>query len=246
MTRQIPPKLMEHIHKIQELRVGARGIKARVVYQHPEWNEANDARLTVFAKLINVLNSVHLAMVLIGDSLLDPGWWIRTGGQLPDESDRRIYIDEFAMSAKLNLVVMAFSAVESTMRLILRAIDPNACSRGTAEFKGVYECLLKTKLSATPPDSTDLLDLWRTLRNSIHNNGVYFHKTWQNTAVAYRGKTYHFQIGQPVEFAGWPLLLDLGPDLLALVEFVVSDPIVVALKGPMTDPFAITGTSSGP
>ena len=72
-------------------------------------------------------------------------------------------------------------------------------------------------------DSTDLLDLLRHIRNTIHNNGVYFHPNSQNKTVTNKGKQYIFDIGKPVKFRGRVLnfLVGFMPDILKIIEDVV-------------------------
>lgn len=104
-------------------------------------------------------------------------------------------------------------------RIYLRELDPNACNKGTAEFKSIYISIFK-KLDL---HILEFLDLLRHIRNTIHNNGVYFHQDGQNKAVPYKGKQYMFDIGKPVKFRGGILnfLLGIMPDILIMIEDVV-------------------------
>jgi hypothetical protein len=67
-----------------------------------------------------------------------------------------------------------FSSIESSLRLFLRALDPTACNGGMKEFNSIYDCLFNSKLATAPADGIELLNLLRLVRNTIHNNGVYF------------------------------------------------------------------------
>lgn len=244
MGHEIPENVLKQIEQLQRVRDAASDAKKRLIGLYPCWDAIRDARVTVFSKLINVLNSTQFAYTLAGKHLLDKGWWAQIAKRLPPDSDINIYIREFDAFTKIAFVNLAFSAIESSMRLILRAIDPKACSNGTAEFKGVYDCLLKSKLVSTPPNSVELLDLWRIIRNTVHNNGVYFHRSGTDENVTYKRATYTFRIGQPVEIAVWSFLLDLTQDLVFLVEAVVSDLAVVGVDREITDPFIAASPSA--
>jgi hypothetical protein len=99
-------------------------------------------------------------------------------------------------------------------------LDPIACNNGTSEFLSIYNYLLK-KLNLK--QYNELLDLLRHIRNTIHNNGVYFHSDGKNKSIQYKGKEYKFWISKPVEFPNGVLsfLLDLMPDILKMIEDVV-------------------------
>ncbi|MFP5380459.1 MAG: hypothetical protein ACLGHP_12080, partial [Vicinamibacteria bacterium] len=127
-----------------------------------------------------------------------------------------------------SLIQMTFSMLETTFRALLRTLDPQACSRGTAPFDGVAKCLLKTHLDQ-PPDALALVDLLREVRNTVHNNGIYFHRDWQDKAVQFRGVTYNFQIGKSVDFVGGPFLVERLDDVRELLWAVVTHPNVIGI-----------------
>ena len=79
-------------------------------------------------------------------------------------------------------------------------------------------------------DSTDLLDLLRHIRNTIQNNGVYFHPDGKNKTVTNKGKQYIFDIGKPVKFRGRVLnfLVGFMPDILKIIEDVVCSQDIIS------------------
>ena len=96
------------------------------------------------------------------------------------------YITGFGKFIKFGLVHGIFSCVESFLRVFLRALDPTACSGGLDNFKNIYISLFQSKLAKCPPDGVKLLDLFRLVRNTIHNNGVYFHKDEEDRSIGWR------------------------------------------------------------
>ncbi len=161
-----------------------------------------DARITALSKYINVLNSVWLA--------------------LSNKEQEGHYYGEFLRFIKVGFVQSIFSVAETNLRILLRALDPTACNCGTAQFKSIYDCLIG-RLSSKPANALELLDLLRNVRNTIHNNDMYFHRSGKNTQVIYKGKPYDFYHGQPVGFVTWDLLLMLTDDLRQLIVQIVSD-----------------------
>ena len=122
--------------------------------------------------------------------------------------------------------------------MFLKAIDPSSCNNGTTEFKSIYETLIKNKLSTISAQSTILFDLWRLTRNTIHNNGVYFHRNKISESLVYNGNTYQFEIGKPINFVTWDFIIEISNNLLLLIENIVLDPMIISLKIEITDPFS--------
>lgn len=180
---------------------------------------------------------MELSLIFIDQHLSDADWWIHLRGEEP--AMRRIELEyaAYCQCSKAGLLHLGFGAVESGFRLLLRALDPSACSGATAEFKSVYECLLTTKLGRGRQDYA-LLDLLRLTRNTVHNEGVHFHKSGRGTVLSYKGVDYSFQHGQPIEFATWTLVQELLDDSVKLVEAVVENPAIAQFRGSIQDPGA--------
>lgn len=205
---------------------------------YPGWHPDEDARISGFAKISNTMASVSLGLHFYGNQLINPSWWSsNTNGAFSAEDKRRInlaYVDLL----KVGLIQVGFSAVESTLRDLLRTIDPTACAGGTARFKSIYECLFRSKLSSVPANGCELLDLLREIRNTVHNNGVYFNRCGQDLSVIYKGDTYDFRHRQKVDFLTWDLLICLYRDTCDLLYKVVTDSVVTGISGGIRDSYA--------
>jgi hypothetical protein len=191
---------------------------------HPSWG-ARDARVTLFNKCVNVMRSVHLGVVFMIHHLTKPGWWAEKGKYGATKEAIQQSLDEFNMFLRISFIQGLFSAIESSLRLFVRALDPKACSAGCADFKNIYEWILKRlSLQRHGP----LLDLLRNVRNSMHNNGLFFRKSGDDTVV-YKGQTYAFRVGKPNDFVTWKFVLDILPDIRLLLNDIVESPEVVAI-----------------
>jgi hypothetical protein len=102
---------------------------------------------------------------------------------------------------------------------MVRAIDPVACSGGTAEFASVYSWLLK-RLGLQRHES--LLKLLGSTRNTLHNNGAFFHRSGSDQIVVHKGINYEFFIGKYVEFVSWDFLLDRLAEVREFLEDVAT------------------------
>ncbi len=179
------------------------------------WPES-DARTSALAKHVNVLNRIQLGLFFLHKDLLSPDWWRRIGkGGLP-LSDMLVYAKEYETFIRMGFVLNLSSSVESSFRLFVRALDPSACRGGLAEFNSVYSWLLK-RLGLDTQDSKSLLDLLRHVRNTQHNNGVYFDRQGKDRTVEWREQIYAFQHEKAIDFVHWPLLLNVASEIQKLL-----------------------------
>jgi hypothetical protein len=108
-------------------------------------------------------------------------WWRKPNCILqisPTATDEELnrHARAFLVFARCGFTHLLFSQIETTLRAFLRALAPRAVNGGSGEFKNIYECLLRTHLeiSADAVESPlTRLDFFRTIRNLIHNNGLY-------------------------------------------------------------------------
>lgn len=212
--------------------------KRNIIALYSNINPKHDTRITAFSKTINVLNSLQLALTFISKHLLYKQWWDSIATKNIPDNDKQIYVNEFANLTKIGFIQGTFSAIESSLRLFLRALDSTACKGGMSEFKPVYECLFKSKLSSSPRDGIEFLDLLRLIRNTIHNNSVYFHPSGKNVSINWKGNTYNFDQGQPVDFVTWEFLIDISDALRQLLLEVVEDSNLQSINVEIPDPFS--------
>lgn len=226
------------VKQLELIRDQADQDKESVTTMYSNFDPEKDARITAFSKMINVFYSVELALIFAAKHLLDPNWWKVTYPKLISVSYAKTLANEFVGFSKLGFVQFLFSTTESSLRLFLRTLDPMACSRGTAEFKSVYECLLRSNLSTCPSESIELLKLLRLVRNTIHNNGVFFPRNGRNDSVTWHGTTYRFRQFAPVDFVTWGFLLEVSDATRRLMYTVVADDKLKAVTNTIPDPFA--------
>lgn len=189
---------------------------------------ATDARLTVFNKCSSVLSSTILGYVFVERHLTRPEWW-RANATLPytPESAKAV-VAEFLMAQRIYLIHGLFFAVESSFRVYVRALDASACDNGLVVFQRIYSWLLnRLDLTAFLP----MLDFWRNLRNTMHNNGLFLPRAGKNVHVRYQGKKYAFEVGKPCAFLNDAVTVMLASDVHPLLVAVVeSAPLLSVAK----------------
>lgn len=225
---------MRNIELIQNIRDSFHLKKDIITSQFPSWNPIKDARITIFSKCINVCNSTQLAFTFMHFHLTDPQWWKQIGKSEIPLTDIQIYLSEYDMFTKIGYIQFSFASIESAFRLYVKALDPTACNNGTSEFKSIYSYLLK-RLSLQSHEN--ILDILRLIRNTVHNNGVYFHKNGNNETVTYKGIVYNFNIGTPITFVTWDFIFEIIKDVEDLIVDVINSSEISNIID-IQDPFA--------
>ena len=190
------------------------------------WNDT-DARLTILNKCSSILIAINLGYVFIHKCLSKEQWW-RENSTLPINHPQMVSGgNEFEMMLRISLIHNILYSVESSFRIYVRAIDSSACSGGHSEFKGIYEWLLKrTGLQC----HSSLLDLWRNIRNTMHNNGLFMPQSGRDTNVMFKGVSYDFVVGKPAEFVTTEFIVDLLPDMTQTIIDVLESSQVSSLS----------------
>ena len=227
-------KTLPIIMKIEDVRDDFSNSKERCF---KKFNDKNDVRVTVFSKIINVLNSAQLGLTFIGQSLLQDNWWNITAKEHIPNDDKNSYINEVDMFLKLGLVQFSFSSVESSFRVLIRSLDPKMCSNGTGNFESIYKSLFKKINLSNKEEYVSLMDLLKLIRNSLHNNGVYFPQNNKNCFIKYKGKSYEFIIGEAIDFADWLFLIKLIEDVREMLDEVMKCPNIISIDKAI-DPFS--------
>ena len=114
-----------------------------------------------------------------------------------------------------------FASVESSFRYYCREVSPGKCNNAAGNFKNIYEHLL-SKNNFNLPNYIPLLDLWRNMRNTIHNNGKFYPDNQKDCDVPYQGTIYKFEVGKVPQFLTWDLLLNIIPHTKDMLLSVVN------------------------
>lgn len=200
-------------------------------------NSKKDARITTFSKMINIFNSLRLSLAFVQKGF-NLNWWkgILCEERLPKPAIL-YYIGTFMNISKIGFNQLLFSNTESSLRIFLRALDPNACRGGMGKFQSIYHCLFKSKLSICPSEGIELLDLLRLVRNTCHNNGVYFDPNRRDRTINWRGKSYIFKHSTPIDFVNWPFIMEISDAVRSLMYEVVIDKNLQIITHEINDPY---------
>jgi len=209
--------------KIEQIAHSVFDIK-ETVQSTNKWSD-NDARISIFNKIHNLMVSMNTGYYLINTYLQKKNWW-KEHQKIEGVTDDAIKntVEEFEMFFRIGLVQNMSFIIESSFRIYVRAIDINACNGGKAEFKNIYEWLFKNvKLQEYSP----LFDLWRNIRNTMHNNGLFMPANNKDQTIKYKSNTFKFEIGKPIDFVTTSFLVKVIPELLLAITMVISTSPVI-------------------
>lgn len=219
-------KILYYIDKLSllrdEYRETFRSVKAKYVY--PD----TDARLAVFTKCAHVMNTAFIGFILIREELLDPLWWQKHISELDNNTINR-HIEDFELYIRSGFILNFFTSIESSFRIYCREVSPGSVNNGAGEFKCVYNHLFSKNI-LNLSNHISLLDLWRLIRNTKHNNGVFYPTNQKDVEIDYNGKKYRFEVGKQLSFLTWEFLLGIIPDTRDMLLAVVNSQSLVRIK----------------
>lgn len=68
---------------------------------------------------------------------------------------------------------------------------------------------------------SDLFYFLSLIRNSIHNNGMYFPDKQEEPIINYREKEYSFKIGKPISCGDWITLFNVTEDAIKALKDII-------------------------
>jgi hypothetical protein len=190
-----------------------------------------DPRRVVARHIRAIAGSAYLSWIFLEDELREPAWWQHQFNVIPPAAQDDVHDYEVFVAA--TSVLYPFSLFEAGVRRIVRSIDSTACAGATAEFKSIYDWLLarmrRDGWAFSQGDATAFLDLYRNVRNTLHNNGHLYSPKARNVTIEWRGVDYDFVHAQPPPFINWDFNVMLVRDLGQLNREIMEAPLVAVL-----------------
>ena len=221
------PEFHHRIKRTEDILQKVVASRDQLASQHTTWAANGDARLAALNRCVNILTSLLLSFAFIEQCLSNKAWWdANVQGTL---SDRQVQLSEYDQFIKIGFTQALFSVIDSHFRAFLSAIDPTACNGGRGPFENIRAALFK-RISNTSDQDRELLELFRLVRNTIHNNGAYKPDTPRSSTLSYRGEVYEFKDGHHITFADWEVVLQIAEDVCDLFRRLVLTPTIEAVS----------------
>lgn len=173
----------------------------------------DDARITVYSYCVNTVESVLYSMIFAKEQLADSNWYKKIPYIMtPDNLVISSIQENYNAFLTVALVTEYFACFETFFRICAEKLFP---TYKDSSFYLLCEKLLKElKLKKYQHK----FDLYRFIRNSLHNNGIVNDK--HAYPILYNGTWYNFELGSKVRVT-WFFLCQLSADLEECLNKIV-------------------------
>lgn len=228
-------ELWMFVDTIIALQVSIDPIYHSLSRERPEWEQNHDVRLGTFSGIHSGLETSRTIINTYRDIIV-PQFVANQALHVQAFGSSRPFkpLLDYEGHILSTLFFGVFHKIESAMRSILRAIDSNACERGTAAFESIYTCLLRSHAKTVDASALDLLNLCRNVRNTIHNSGIVHNKRGKDVTAVYESVAYEFRQGSIVELSFEWVFLTVNR-LLKTFHQIVRDPAVFDIQSAIVD-----------
>jgi hypothetical protein len=209
-----------------------KGLSVLGAKYHAVWNELSnthhldqlrDVRINVFRHCALVIDSTYIIFLVRQQHLFDDSWWAglmdsNLVSRRMTTEQRDTFVGGFDNYIKAAYITMLFVSVESACRSFYSSVFSKEVPIKISDvFKELLEEFNLERYS-------NLLKLFRDIRNSYHNNG----NPSYDAEVPWRDKTYQFKKGQQIELGDvWQTFIIITEDILDMLkELVMSDTIL--------------------
>lgn len=173
--------------------------------EFPNWSE-DDFRLAMYSRCSNIVESVLFARIFENEQLTQKNWYEKVPYIVPpDEQTIRVIINSFDSHLRVLLVTAYFSSIETFFRILFKTIFTQS---KTTKIHIIIEKILKE--FGLQKDYQYKFDLYRIIRNSLHNNGIVTDP--YAYPILYRGVWYNHKKGEPIK-VNWLMLCQLTAEL---------------------------------
>ncbi len=204
-----------------------RRYEARETEMKASGIQADDGRVQAINRLKAVVQNTLALLIFDNDIFPSPEFWI-ANFNVPNVPDRGFLVQMDVM-VRFAAIQGLFSAMESDLRCLCRALDP--ADRGRGGFTRLYGKLLEQAPAAGA--YRPLLEILAHVRNAIHNNGVFLPQppvTGDVFERSHAGREFRFEDGHPMEGLGWDFVVWMAEELLSFLGALHGDATIINLE----------------
>lgn len=183
-------------------------------------DDSNDSRIVSFTTLREVANSSLLSSIFLKDHLTSQEWWASNKSVTVPTTNSEKYIEAriyfYCVDLSTNYLLLSFTHFENSLRSIVKAIPSTKFPNATENFWEIRNYLIDQ--SEINSDYKELIKIFQTIRNSVHNGGFHNRDT---ESVTYKSRTFTFEKNKPISFDLWSsiefIMLEINQFLLDLM-----------------------------
>jgi len=167
--------------------------------------QKDDARITVYGHCVNTVESVLFSMIFEKEQLADKSWYQKVP-YIVQPTDYEIHSirENYDAFLSVALVTEYFACFEIFFRNVIKKLIPTYKENS---FHSICEKILK---ELNLKNYQDKFDMYRFIRNSLHNNGIVTEK--DAYPIRYNGFLYKFEREKKIE-VNWLMLCQLSAEL---------------------------------
>ncbi|MEO6332457.1 MAG: hypothetical protein ABIP09_07910 [Gemmatimonadaceae bacterium] len=220
-----------YLAALNKERDGFLALHGELLTAHPTWVAGKDARLGLVAKPINLILSACVNMRLTQRVLAFPQWWAtNVAPELGSEEAIEGAMFDVQTFYRFGFFQFLSSNVEHGLRAIQPVVVTGADSQADTAYWRVYTTLFR---AALPEDLAarhiNVFAFLSTLRNTIHNNGVYSPHNHRDASFVIGDREYQFRDGHPVEAFGWDRIIAYLPHIREALTDLMRSPQVSSI-----------------
>lgn len=183
----------------------------------------NDARITFFKHLVNIVDSTILSFMMAYKYLGDENWWKEIQKEYNLSARPIPFIREFEYYDQVvtnSYFFLVFSSFESSIRLLVRRYDSNLY-RSQRDFNPLCKVFIS---NLQLDDKDEFIDLISSIRNSIHTNGLYMPRgSTKSKRIVWNNTVFNFVEDKPIAIKDlWLNLIPISREIYKIFSNIVS------------------------
>lgn len=231
------PQIEKHLPQLKRLRDKAfEDVNLLLAFEYRGMNQ-DDIRIRALTKYIFITTGLLVSLVSLARNRFEPNDWELIHLPQRYEKDQETLLEKNERFLKMGFVFNLFSIMEGTIRVYARTLNTNQ----EREIGKVIKKTLVEKLNFDEKsDPVVALEILRTLRNTLHDNGIFQPTSKQPPQVVlkYRGNDLVFIEGQALKVS-WEFLFQISGDLELLIIMLSRHPEIRGIKIPIIDPITL-------
>jgi len=177
--------------------------------------EVEHLLLHPFRVIRNEAFALRLHFALLEGHLIQKSWWeITHPKRMPSDKEIELHVRSFDMNIKRGFIIGVFSVQEHTLREYIRKTNPGILNNAKDSYWKIRNHFFTNySFNGNVQKFLSVLKLLASIRNTFHNDGLFYPYDDNRLEIEYKDHKYIFEVGKPIDFVEWELLIDLTEEI---------------------------------
>jgi hypothetical protein len=185
-------------------------------------NKNDDLRINLLGRISNVISATALNLTLIGQHLYDESWWANTFQNPPTTEQKKHLIETNIHFLQTSFIISFYSVLESGFRGLVKYINPEKYPKQSDSMSKLLK-IIPQYIPNSKKQYMECLKLMQAIRNSTHNNGVYFSNYEPDLVLTYLNQEYELRNGIELNIVTWELLDNTIEDVINILKNIIME-----------------------